>query len=92
MKIRVDGKFKGESAFLEWEDGQVSGSGQPVIERVFAEAEINVSDGFPTPDGFKGLDDWMSHPRGFVLCARAALEDASTDWVDHEMDGVVLMR
>ena len=92
MKIRVDGIFKGQAAHLEWEDGVLTGSSYEVIERALAEADINIRHPFPTPDGFRGLDDWMSEPRGFVICAKMALDNPSTDWVDSAMEGVILMR
>jgi len=93
MNIRVDGSFEGQAAFLEWKDGALSGSSENAMKRVRAEADIIAfHEGLPTPGGFKATEDWLAHPRGFVICAKKALEDASTDWVDHEMDDVILMR
>lgn len=92
MKIRVDGRFGGQLVYLEWEDGVVTGNNREAIDMALRIADINVRHGLPTPeDGYIKLEDWMSHPRGFMMCATETLEGATTDWVDEEMKDVILM-
>ncbi|MFA5505795.1 MAG: hypothetical protein WC423_10245 [Vulcanimicrobiota bacterium] len=90
MKIRVNGNFQGEPAFLDWEDGKLESSHQNALNLMLCIAVIKADEGFPTPDRFIKLDDWMSHPRGFVLCAKEALDNASTDWIDTELPDMAL--
>jgi hypothetical protein len=94
MKVRVEGTYKGAEAFLEWEDGQVIAWSDPdALARLGRVAIIfRETEPFPSPEDLVRLEDWMSHPRGFVMCASRVLQDAKSDWVDEEMEGLVWMR
>lgn len=89
MKVHLTGFFDAQSVTLDWEDGHVHGDVK-FVGMLKRAALVNQRKGFPTTDGFVFLDDWLSHSRGFVLCAGLFLKGVETDWVDEEMKDVIL--